>query len=190
MKIINLLPKDKQKELYYEGIFRSFVVLIELSLITVAVVFVGQIVTKLYLERQQSVIVAEIEQLKRQSNREENAELKKRIAFINSEITDFKTLIDATPAWSRVLRAFAAQVPPDLVITNLQGNLSKKQIDIRGTSPTREAVIALYNNISQDRAEFENIDYPLENVQKPTDVAFHFTFYIKDSFISQAKDIP
>lgn len=186
MKIINLLPKDKQRELYYEGIFRSLVVLAELSLITVAIVFAGQIFIKLYLEQQKSAIRGQIEELKNQSNRDDNAALKKRIGIINNEIGDFRTLMLTTPTWSHVLRAFSAQVPSGVVVATLQADLAKKRVDISGTSPTRDAVIALYNNISQDQDEFYNIDYPLENVSKPINVNFHFTFYIKDKLIQNS----
>ena len=183
MRIINLLPKDKQRELYFEGIFRSLVIFVELSMVTFALVVMGQVGTKVYLGEQHSALQAQIEQLKSQSNREENAALKKRIQGINNEIGDFKSLVDMTPTWSRVLRAFSAQMPAGISITSFSGDILKKRIDIHGSSPTREAVIALYNNINQDPAEFYNIDYPLENVARATDVPFHFSFYIKDDLI-------
>jgi len=184
MKIINLLPKDKQRELYFEIIFRSLVIFVEISMVTFALVFVGQVATKIYIQRQHRVLDAEIEQLKSQSNREENAALKKRIGVINNEITDFKTLADTTPTWSKIMRAFAAQMPEGLTVSSFQGDLPKKRIDIRGVGPTREAIIELYNHISQDKDEFYDIDYPLENVQRPNNVPFHFTFYVKDKLLS------
>jgi hypothetical protein len=185
MKIINLLPRDRQQELRYEKMYRSMVRFAELSAITFVVVFALQFMTRLYLGQQARVLNTEIEQAQRSSNKQENATLKQRIKTINTEIGDYNLLAMGTPAWSRVLAAFAAQMPEGMTLDTFKADLVKKKIDVHGISPSRELVIQLYNNISRDDKEFFNIDYPLENVQRATEVPFHFTFFIKDELLKE-----
>ena len=109
--------------------------------------------------------------------------MKNQIKLVNTQIADFKNLADAAPHWSHVLRALSGDVPDGVQVVTFTADLSKKQITINGTSKTREAIILLYNNISADAKNFSNIDYPLENVAKPVNAPFHFTFTIADSLL-------
>ncbi len=183
MRIINLLPKPKQQELYYENLFHSVMVGIQFAVVTFVLVFLGQLGTKFYLLRQSTDLDSQITQIKQQTNKEENTKLKEQVGLINNRILDFSNLADATPYWSKVLRAFAGNVPAGVRITGFNADLTKKKIDIQGYSPTRELVIALYNNINADSADFSNINYPLENVAKENNVLFHFTFSINNSLL-------
>jgi hypothetical protein len=56
-------------------------------------------------------------------------------------------------------------------------------VSITGFSPTRELVIQLYNNILQDNKDFYNVNYPFENLGKPTNVNFHFNFYLQSKLL-------
>jgi Tfp pilus assembly protein PilN len=98
-------------------------------------------------------------------------------------MNDFKNLAETTPAWSKVLLAFADQVPEGVQINSFSADLTTKKITISGFAPTREQVIQLYNNINDDKNRFKDINYPLENVSKPANINFHFTFYIKDELL-------
>ncbi len=187
MRIINLLPKEKQSELHYEEIFHSVSVAAALAGIILLLGLIGQLAVRVYLGQQIKSVQAKIEQTKRLTNKTENNELKLKIKLDNAEMTDFKNLAETTPAWSKVLLAFSAQVPDGIHINLLTADAATKRVTVNGQSPTRDAVIQLYNNIVQDSGNFRDIDYPLENVAKPTDVAFHYTFYIKDDLLSGKK---
>lgn len=183
MRIINLLPKLKQQELRYRKLFFSLIIFTALAGVTVLLVFAGQAATRFYLQYEQRSIEVGIEQLKSVSNKEENAALKARIKLINNQITDFNNLTNAAPKWSKVLRVFAELAPEQVTIQRLTADVGTKQGQITGFSPTREQVISLYNNIAADKTNFTSIDYPLENVTKPFDVSFHFTFTVSDSLL-------
>lgn len=183
MKIINLLPKPKQKELQYEILFHSVftaVIIGGASLLIVALLEAG---LGVYLQRQHSVVSQQIEQTKKLSNKEENAQLKTVIDGINSQLKDYQELSAASPLWSKALRSFADNIPNEVIITTFNADSAKKQIDISGYAPTREQVISLYNRINNDKSHFRDIDYPLENVAKATDVEFHFTFFVQDDVL-------
>jgi len=183
MRIINLLPKPKQQELRFRKLYFSLVTFTVLASITFLLVVVGQVATRLYLQYDQKNIETGIERLKNISNKEENAALKARIKLINNQITDFNNIMNGSPKWSKVLRAFAVVVPEQVTIQTLTAEAGKKQVQITGFSPGRELVIALYNNIAADKTNFTTIDYPLENVTRPADVYFHFTFTVADSLL-------
>jgi len=184
MKVINLLPKVKQQELRYEELFHSIGVASGLFVAILIAALVMQLGLSAYLTHVKSTTEKSTERIKQAIDKQDNNEVKAKIKLINAQMTDFKSLVDSTPAWSRVLLALAKQVPEGVKINNFAADIATKKITINGQSPTREQVIALYNNISQAHEDFRDIDYPLENVAKPVDVNFHFTFFIQDPLLA------
>jgi Tfp pilus assembly protein PilN len=183
MRLINLLPKLRQQELRNEAVFYGLLIVFSLSFLSFALVFLVQFGTKFYLEAAGEALNNEIKQLQSQVNKQENADLKKQIQGINDVISDFNNLANASPKWSKIIKAFAPLPPEGVGINSFNIDTGKKTISITGHSPTRELVIRLYNNILQDSKDFSNIDYPLENVAKPADISFHFTFSIQDQLL-------
>lgn len=150
---------------------------------TFVLVALFQFGSRLYMEREVKRLARETEAIKAVSNKEENAELKKRIQQLNSQMADFNTLSKDAPKWSGVLRSFARLVPSDVYIQTFNADIAKRQVNITGYAPRRDLVIALYNNIVADTEHFANIDYPLENVAKPTDVQFRFSFTVQEGVL-------
>lgn len=183
MKLINLLPKSRQEEIAYEKILKNLYSAIWISLASFALVFLAQVAAKLYLQERQDAVQKNIENIKNQVDKKENAEVKQKIVMINNQIADYKNLADSVPKWSRVLKAFSVLPPQGVKINNFQVNVSARMVTINGFSPTREKVIELYNNLVEDSQNFYNVDYPLENLIRPTDVAFHYTFYIREDLL-------
>lgn len=185
MRIINLLPQSRQEELRYEAVYHSLVTIFIFSLMSFALVVLAQFGTKFYLEAKEKSLNTQIEQLKSQVNKQENADVKKKVQVINDLITDYNTLANLSPKWSKVIKAFSILPPEGVKITNFSIDVTRKSIIINGQSPTRELVIQLYNNILNDSANFYNVDYPLENVAKPFDINFHFSFNIQEELLKR-----
>ena len=183
MKIINLLPKNKQKELRYESLLHGMVVIIGISVASFLVVFFVQIGVKLYLASELSSVLKEVALLKTQVNKQDNAVLKQKIKAINDIVTDYNVLISKSPKWSKVIKAFATLPPEEIAISTFVVNSPTNSVTINGFSPTRELVIQLHDNIEADSNNFYNIDYPLENIAKEKDVSFHFNFNVKDELL-------
>ncbi len=186
MKRINLLPHNKQQELHYEQLFHSIMVAVVLAAGILLLGILAQLIVWTYLSRSQESAIREIEALKLATDKTENAELKKQIRTVNSQIADFRNLLVQTPQWSTVYNALAAQVPSGVRLNRLEADAKTLKLDIAGYSPTRELVIELYNNINADKVHFKDIDYPLENVAKPRDVQFKFTMYVQDGVLIPA----
>lgn len=180
---MNLLPKHKQDELAHEKLFYSLSVACVIASILMVVGVVVQFGVHTYLGQEIDTVQAEIDTMKRTANKTENAAVKQKIKVANAQIENFASLTSKAPQWSQVFAAFLNNVPPDIKITNLKANAEKKEITINGYAPTRDLVIELYNNINADKDHFKDINYPLENVSRPTNVLFTFTFTVVESLL-------
>lgn len=178
MKIINLLPKEKQQELRYRKLFKVVVLLMAFSGVSFAFVLLAQFGVRFYLQQHKTRLQKNIGELQQFTNKEENAKIKQEIGRLNNFIADYETLSASVPKISKAVRAFAPLVPQGVLITSMRIDANRNFVDISGFSPTRELVIELYENILAENKNFPNIDYPLENVAKPTEINFHFTFNI------------
>lgn len=183
MKRINLLPKTKQRELAFESVLYSVTVAIVIATVILLLGVLVQFGVWTYLNQRVSASAVEIEELKRVANKSENANVKEQIRAVNAKMSDFYSLTSKTPQWAGVLAAFVKNVPDGVKITQFNADAKLQQVTINGYSPSRDLVIDLYNNINADKEHFKNIDYPLENVTQPTNVQFHFTFFIADGVL-------
>jgi hypothetical protein len=181
MKTINLLPKSRQSELRYDVTLRSVLMIAGLTVLSYAVVFLLQFGLKFYLKVETESIKKQIAQLQEQVNKQENSDVKAKVKTNNDLVSDYLSLATASPNWARIIKAFSVLPPEGIKVSGMSIDPAKKIINITGSSPTRELVIKLYNNILLDPEEFYGIDYPLENVAQPTNNNFHFTFSVKDS---------
>ena len=183
MRHLNLLPKHKQQELYYEDLYSS---ISKAAVLSAGVLLLGVVVqfgVWFYLGKKEGSVSVRVEELKQQIDKTENAQLKQEIRLINSQIQDFQTLSSQTPQWSKALKAFSKLVPSGVKISSFSADTKTNKIEITGFSPTREQVIELYNNINSDKEHFRDIDYPLENVAKPVNVRFNYSFFIQDGVL-------
>lgn len=185
MRLINLLPQHKQRELRDKALLHNFIVVIGVTVFTFALVILAQVGAKVYLKSQIASVTDDIAWIKTQVDKKENAALKDKIKVVNDTIADYQQLAGSGIAWSRVLKAFVVLPPPGVQIQSFTVEPSKKMVTITGFSPTRELVIELYNRIQADGAHFTGVDYPLENVAKPVDINFHFSFYIQEDLLKQ-----
>ena len=176
MRVINLLPKEKQQELKYEQVFKGFVKVFWLSVATFILVVLVQLGAKWYLELQITSLKASLSDLQQQVNKQDNSTIKNKITAINNVVGDFATLAAASPKWSNVIAAFSPLPPQGVQINTFVVDPKSSIVNITGFAPTRELVIQLYNNILGDTTDITGIDYPLENIAKPTNINFHFTF--------------
>ena len=183
MRLINLLPKPRQSEIRYEVVFKTLLKVFVVSLISFAAVFMAQLGTKFYLQAENASIQAQIDELRNQVNKQDNAVIKQKIQALNGEIADFNALAGNAPKWSRLIEAFAPLPPAGVKIGSFNVDASKKIVMINGSAQTREQVIQLHDIISADSDHFFNIDYPLENILKATDVSFHFSFSFKEALV-------
>lgn len=178
-----MLPKSRQEELRYDAMLRGLWVVCALTLASFILVFVAQFGLRFYLKFEAGSIKSEIKELQVQVGKQQNSEVKNKIKELNNLIGDYNNLSQASPKWSKLVKAVVPLIPENVRLNSLNIDPAAKIISISGVSPTREQVIELYNNVLKDKTEFYNINYPLENVAKPKNVSFHFNFYYQDIVI-------
>lgn len=183
MKLINLLPKVRQQELVYEALLGRLIFVIWISVFSFAIVFATQYAAKLYLQKELQLVQLEVETVTKQNNKQDNAEIKNAIQQINNQILDYKNLIETSPKWSKVLKAFVKLPPEGIRVNSFSIDELTKRLSISGFSPTRELVLEFYKNIEADSKNFSGLEKYLENISKPTDINFHMVFNINPELL-------
>lgn len=183
MKTINLLPPDRQSLLRLEGIFRALLSVIWLSLLSFALVFLVQLGVKFYLQSQAAGIKESIARLETQVKKQENVATESKINDLNNLIADYKNFSQDTPKWYNIVKALAALPPDGVTINSFSIDFKTLVIQISGTAATRDEVIKLHDNILADDKEFYGIDYPLENINSPNNISYHYTFTARDTLL-------
>jgi Tfp pilus assembly protein PilN len=150
------------------------------SFLVVALLYAG---VWWYLGAAERGLSAEAESLRAQSNSETTNDVRKQIKLINNQIADYVTLAAAVPRWSVLLQKFALVVPVGVQVQSFAVDSGRRQVSISGIAPTRDLVILLHDNIAKDSDHFSNVDYPLENVARPKDISFHYTFQVKEDVL-------
>lgn len=188
MKIINLLPDSEkealQKQKFLSG-FRKFMFFSFLSFILVTLALIGG---RIYEEEALSNLDWQIEQQRKAISTEKDTALRKQIDKYNGYLTDYNQLSSLIPSWSPVLEEFANLVPSGIIITSFNGNAKSGKIDIAGKADTRDQILDLHDRIANSKT-FKSIDMPLENLQKPTKLDFHFTIYLADNVLVKKNDV-
>lgn len=183
MKSINLLPKTRQQELRYEALLGKAYTIVCISFATFALVFLSQFAIKLYLQKQLQQVNFVSEQIKKQIDKEDNAQIKNKIKQINGQIADYKNLVDNSPRWSKMIKAFSKLPPKGVKIFSMSVDENQKIVSVNGFSPTRELVIEFYDRINADSVNFFGLEKFLENISKPTDISFHLSFQLKPELL-------
>lgn len=183
MKIINLLPKNRQQELRYEALLGRLYFVVIISAFSFALVFLSQFGARVFLEKQLTQLAISTEQIKKQIDKQDNAQVREKIKQINDQVSDYKDLVDNSPKWSKLLKAFAKLPPKGVRIIGISTDETQKTIVVNGFSPTRELILDFYDRINADKENFFGLDKYLENIAKPTDVSFHLNFQFKPELI-------
>ena len=183
MKTINLLPKLRQKELFYEKVLNKILLVIWATIFSFVVVVGVQTYAKYFMQNRLGTLKQEIDELKVQVSKKENSETKDKLKALNALTTDYKNLVTTVPKWSKVIESFA-KLPPDGVrVSSFTVNNTSKVVTVSGFSPTRDLVIKFYEALKADKNNFYNVDYPLQHIIKAKDVSFTFTFNIQEELL-------
>lgn len=183
MKTINLLPKNRQKELFYEKVLSKILLVIWMTVFSFLIVVGIQLYSKFYMQSKLGAVKQEIEQLKIQVSKKENSETKDKLKALNALTADYKNLIASSPKWSKVIEAFAKLPPAGIRVSTFVVNNSSKVVTVSGFSPSRDSVIEFYEAILGDSENFYNVDYPLQHIIRAKDVSFSFSFNVKEDLL-------
>ena len=184
MRVINLLPSSEQQALRQENLFHSFIRFLIFSAASYIILIAVMLGCSFYLQSTFLGVDADIKSNQAIIDRQDNNAIRQEVQKQNNIIVDYNNLSTASPKWSGVLSEFAKLVPSDVVLTSLAANTKTGKIDVLGVGTTRDAVLKLRSNINDSKL-FKNINLPLENLQKPSNVVFSYTFYLADGALKK-----
>lgn len=174
---VNLLPEEDQKEFAFlrlHGRILNLIIWIVISLLVMTVLFLG---TRLYLRSEISQTQSQIELQQQIVSQEENKEIREQVVSLNNDLKNLVTLEDAHARWSEALIRFSKLVPEDVAIDSFVAERGDNKVRISGFAKTRESILELRENLlSSDY--FKDVNFPLSNLVSPQDATFRYTFYV------------
>lgn len=177
-KYTNLLPPREQKQvklLRVQGQLLNFSFWLILSLLILIVsFFAAQVFLSSELELTNNQVSAKAGAL---ANVEVTA-LRREVKLFNQDLANFQTLNLKRQNLSQVLIEFARALPPEVTLDSFGVNLGDYKVEVTGRALTRAAVLKLRKNLLAS-SYFTNVNFPLSNLEKPTNVAWKYRFYIR-----------
>lgn len=181
-KHINLLPPEEQqtnKIADADAEVRNFGFWVVMSFVFLAAFFaVYEIILQTELRRdidELSIKNSELSELKK-------TPLRQQLEALNLDLENFQALSASQAKWSNVLAELARRTPPAVTLDKLSLDRASSKIEIEGHAGTRDAVLALRQNILSS-PYFRNINFPLDNLEKETDLKWKYRFYVNPEFL-------
>lgn len=184
-KKINLLPKERQKKIFEDDTLRAAFTLGAVSFL--AFLFSGfvELGGLAAIKAQVSSFEKDTDVIKSQIDQKENAKLKIEVKKVNDVISDYSNLTEKNLRWSKFLRMLSTLPPEGVVLTSLSTDAVNKTVTLAGFSAKREAVLDFFGRLKANKEEFPSVDFYFENVARPEDLNFHFTFSVSDKVLIQ-----
>ena len=174
----NLLAKEDQKDIRLEkatAAVLNFFIWVVMSLIILAVFIIAG---RIYLTSELSTTETKIDLQKQVVSQDENQQLKKTLDEFNTHLLNLVNLDEHQGQWSEVLISFARLIPKDVSIDSFTAERETGRIRISGFASSRESVLQLRQNLLA-AADFTDVNFPLSNLVKPTNLSFNYTFFVK-----------
>jgi len=187
---LNLLPKNKKKNLRYYILWRRLLV-VQISIIALISLFAfTQICFSFVLKQINNTISAKDNELINKADK-----LEEQVNKLNNELSneinkklELITKADQNdPQYSYVLGVIARLIPQTSQLAKIKINHIKPkkepdyhQVEIQGIASKREDVLALKKALEQENL-FKNIYSPLANLTKPENINFVFTFTLQEN---------
>ncbi|MDP3741455.1 MAG: PilN domain-containing protein [bacterium] len=176
-RYINLLPPDFQKQVKLEKLQSqvvSFGIWSAVSLLVFAtILFASFVVLKqslIGLAEEVAVQTKVLDEIKETS-------VRKEVEIYNNNLKNFETLAAARNDWSVVLMEIARTLPKDMTIDSLTINRLDKKVELGGHSRSRDQVLQFRKNLVSS-SYFTNVNFPLANLEKPTDLNWKYRFFL------------
>lgn len=177
-KYINLLPSEQQSQMRLASVnsqILSFGIWLILSaLVTLTILFVSFLFFRGRLSNLNDEVIVQTKVLEevRQTAVQKEAEI------YNLNLKNFETLTKAQDKWSQIMMEIGRKLPPDMSVDVLKIDRLEKKVEISGRAGSRVSVLS-YRQYLIDSPYFQNINFPLSNLEKATNVNWKYRFYIK-----------
>lgn len=176
--MINLLPPEQKEELREEERFKlvlilgivilAFLVSLTLILFLIKISLLADLETqKIYFE-----------QRKKELENPRILELEAKIKNYNLTLSKLETFYQGQIDLSSILEKISQTLPPATYLTNLSFNPQTSQFSLAGFSPSWEILFQIKEKLDKIE-DFREVNFPLSNWLKATDINFSINFKIK-----------
>lgn len=184
MKIINLLPKEEQKQLKLDVVnhqLRVFWVIIIASML----IFGGLgLATQQYLKISVGRVEKRITENRARLETADVRALQEQVLMLNQNITEIESVRVQQHKWSEVLVEIARVVPVDVQLNSVQIDRATGKVELLGKAKDRDTVILIWSNIKKNSL-FYDVNFPLPNLEQPVNGSFNYSFSIHLDQIKQ-----
>lgn len=184
-KLANLLPKEDQKEIKLVNITSRLINLFIWILISLSVLILLTVATKFYLSSESGRVNDRIVLQEQVVTKEENQELKQKLTEFNTHLDNLEKLSDSHAVWSEVVVELARLAPQDMAIDSFLANRETGQISVTGFAKLRDSILDFRKNLLESEY-FEDVNFPLANLVKPTDANFRYNFFVKEDILLES----
>ncbi|MBX4204987.1 MAG: PilN domain-containing protein [Candidatus Doudnabacteria bacterium] len=182
MKITNLLPQSELKGLRLllaSKLLVKFFIVIAISL---TAFFLMTMAVRFYIEGSITESQSRIGELQRQLSSSDNQALEKQVLNLNTQIRNIKSANQQHYYWSKALVELGNITPVGMHLNTLDVDRASGKLVVEGVSDNRDDVITFWSNVTKS-SYFQNINFPLNNLESAADTEFTFTFSIKPETI-------
>lgn len=177
--MINLLPKQQEKELKKEEQWKLTLILGIIFLVFLLNLFLIILSIKIYisgeLEFQKEILRIEEEKFKTP----ETQEFQKKIATFNQNLSKLDAFYQGQSNLTKVLEKIYTIIPPEVYLTRFSWRKENSQISLSGFAPLREDLFELKKNIEAEGCfKLPKNGFPASNWVKAKEINFNVTFMV------------
>jgi Tfp pilus assembly protein PilN len=184
MKIINLLPKDEQRQLRLDIInhqLRVFWAIILASMLIFGALGIG---TYQYLRLSVNNVDEEIALNRAKLETADIRDLQQQVLKLNQNIKEIKTIRGQQYKWSEVLLEIGQVMPSQVQLNSVEIERGTGKVVILGRAEDRDMVIETWSRLKKSEM-FTDVNFPLPNLEQPVNGNFTYTFFIDLEKIKQ-----
>jgi Tfp pilus assembly protein PilN len=174
--LTNLLPPKNRNEIFEEKIKNLIIIfgiLISIFFLSFSLILFG---IEKYISEKVNLEKNKIDFEKKKFEESEIKDLKAKITSLNKSISQLNSFYQEQSKLVEIFDKISEISPPQIYLTNFSFQKEKNLISLSGFSPTQEILSQFQKNLEE---EFLNVDFPLQNWLKSTDIDFYCNFKIK-----------
>jgi len=170
---VNLLPPQEKKELELAKL-SHLLTFFAVRLVIVLMIFILVLVSAYFCLR--ILINTQNDLIKvRQSNEgiQYQAEVEEKIQQLNQDARKIYLKQDSLILWVPILEELSKIIPSGIYLINFSYLVSTDQINLNGWAENRDKLL-VFENFLKKSSYFEEVEAPLTNLIKQTDINFSF----------------
>ena len=178
MITLNLIPADDKKrhaKKHIHSAIRNNLLLLFASMSLISIII---LLGKIYLDTQFIVVIEESTSVTQRLN----SPITKDIVNTNDILKSVKKIQDEFIPWHNLLIALSEITPDAVIIRQIAITQEGGELDILGTAQTREHFLQFKRQIEENEL-FINVDSPINNILKKSDINFTLGITIDTSLI-------